>query len=273
MTFWPDIDLGPPVVRHTAAAQVVGDEVEWYGGASPEAWGLIETVRLPDEFVLRELLDLVRPEHRRAELAGLPRGESFDPDLWLPGPKRLAARVAAGGYLLGVEDAVRSWASTTSPPPFAIRLEARATSFRAIELINLVRHWIAWMDGSPVTQLWTNVALEQTEESAWRCFERFLNTGLASQALHGEYRPRSDGAAKALDLYDACCIQLYTLIREDPHLLTCHNESCTRRFVRQRQPNETTSPRSRDAKYCTPRCANTQNQRQTRRRRKERADD
>ncbi|MEV6584114.1 hypothetical protein AB0M92_39000 [Streptomyces sp. NPDC051582] len=74
-------------------------------------------------------------------------------------------------------------------------------------------------------------------------------------------------------IYSVAFLQLYNHLAEDAVIRTCASETCGRDFVRQRGRAEYGQNRTSGIKYCTRECARAQAQREHRRRRKAAATD
>lgn len=70
-------------------------------------------------------------------------------------------------------------------------------------------------------------------------------------------------------IYETAFLQLYNHIAENATIRNCANETCHRNFVRQRGRAEYGQNRTSGVKYCTRECARAQAQRELRRRRKQ----
>ena len=91
--------------------------------------------------------------------------------------------------------------------------------------------------------------------------------------LNAALRPFSIGIGGLTDRYPSILsvvfLQLYNHLAEDATIRECANETCRRSFVRQRGRAEYGQNRTSGIKYCTRECARTQAQRELRRRRKQ----
>jgi hypothetical protein len=222
---------------------------------SPEA--------LPDELVLRELLDL-DPGDDDALLGFLcdygiitePEPEPASARLGVPGPEN---RPKGRLHIEEVRDYLR-------------RAQA------------LVWHWLAEVDDEHVMPAWEragiaretpNVKPSAFEDLAWSWFTGTLNAGLRGLPPHvmsyGEWTgERVEYGEPTVDLFTALCVQLFNVMVEDLPIRTCANENCGRRFVRQRGRAEHGQYRTEGVHYCSKNCAKAQGERDRRaQRRKE----
>lgn len=70
-----------------------------------------------------------------------------------------------------------------------------------------------------------------------------------------------------ITLFAAACVQVNNLVLDTADgldLSTCANETCGKRFVRQRGTAKAGQFRTKGVLYCSARCANTQGQREKR---------
>lgn len=142
----------------------------------------------------------------------------------------------------------------------------------------LVRHWLAFIDGDDVLEPWDSDLgrwlgrFPVTLDDAWGDWTSFLNSGLGAVHVRAEFTiPWASGVTVGEPhpgLYTGLCVQIYNLAAEGLRPLTCQDVTCRRRFVRQRggatvgQYRVTGAPELR--KYCSPRCARRQGQRNRR---------
>lgn len=235
ITLWPGVPIPDPAVVRMDA-KPLGERVSYSG--------LVEQASpLPEEFVLRELLDL-------------DLGDG-------PTPERVESMC----------EFLSTWGMLARPFP-ALTVEGNETDGRHVMDVwcwlrtaqALVDTWRrhhldeyllpAW-DGGPVRVL--------EEGDVWVAFVEWLNIGLGAMPMHAtvqlelpdEFGPFTYGTPE-LGLYSACCIQLANLVNEamPPH--RCANETCGRAFVRQRGGAEQGQYRTVGVLYCSPGCQRAQ---------------
>lgn len=143
------------------------------------------------------------------------------------------------------------------------------------------RMWIAHVDGEYVWPIWFRDLRQEvddpqkwvaeSEAEVWNDFAEALTEGL--KRVHARVEVEWKGhrlGEPEVGLFSALCIQLYNVIVEGSgEIRTCANETCKRRFIRQRGGAVHGQHRSTGVIYCTVRCAKTQGQRELRRRKKE----
>jgi hypothetical protein len=157
----------------------------------------------------------------------------------------------------------------------------------------LAKHWIQYRDEQPTLSAWASWECEphiDAEWQAWDGFEFYLNLGLQTSAPRIVYQEISTEAGSGTDedltdrelqlsrqwsggiepdLFDALCVQLFQTIVDHLDVLTCANETCGRRFTKQRGTAQAKQYHTRGVIYCSKSCAYTQASRN--RRRKQRA--
>lgn len=258
ITPWPGVPVPVPPVARVALT-----------GAKPRGWLFVRTSSLrwepiPDELFLRGLLDLglddrsiVRflDDHGMIAVGGLERLFGADHE---PVPDK--------------------------PPGAACHLEDARYLLRTARA--LVRHWLAYLDGSDPLQAWVqeDIGLHLSsksrsitaENAAWSAFVDTLNRALAPFHPRVEV-PRRRGLSRSEvlgltagapmpGLYSALCLQLLNFITEGLPARQCANETCGRLFVRQLGGARHGQHRTQGVRFCTPACAKAQAMRELRRR-------
>ena len=256
--------LGPITERPIALGALKIDDRQL---AVPDGFDIDQAgvAELPDEFVLRELLeaDLDSPAGVAAAISGFAhRLVAF------PHPERLT----------------RSDRATLVRDPDAADWRDPAAYLRAVRAMTC--QWLGLRSSGPTpVEAWqAERFVVHTEWEAWELFVEFLNVGLESYApAVGLTWPDPDGeppsgpeapavplvaSRPAPDLFAGLCWQLRRLLEENQAPQRCGNETCGRLFVRQRG-RSTTPGRNRTVglRFCSPNCAKTQNRRDRNRRR------
>lgn len=250
VTLWPaDAGLLPPVRRWDVTA--TDDSLEWMGSGA--------LVELPDDFVLREVLEADPTE-------------------------------------AGVADFVQTWGQLTPNGDHALELlppdprerGALRTHDRSGWLLSTELHhlrclralsgfWLASVTGSDVREPWTaegfNTPHSASVALGW--WIDYANAALSRFQMHiavdDEGWERRGYLARESCLYEVAVRQLAMLAADGVTVRHCANEKCRRPFTRQRtdrRANRGYGPRERGVKYCSNLCARAQAERERRARRK-----
>jgi hypothetical protein len=204
---------------------------------------------LPDEFLIRELLDATDDESLAAlrDQYGEPIDPNYDRDIdgldldapgWLLQVQALAWTIV--GYLEDSGTLAAAWTEARSAH------RAGAKRF-----------------GPP-----------PSEDNVWHEFGLIMDLGLRTlgPVVIAVDEPSGDPIS---GLFEACCVDIYNLLLDplpfrrmeeglEP-FARCANETCGRRFLRQRGTAKKGQHRTSGVTYCSYRCANTQVQRNRRR--------
>jgi hypothetical protein len=228
-----------------AAAYLEGDEIVYdFDVDEDDDDGDWKYRSLPDEVVLRELLDL-----------------DLDDD------DAIVAFVEEFGVIN------RPYDLGTINIPWNFQNERIAVRDVRAWLSNatlLAKHVVAAARGD-VVELWD--ALDEVH--AWEMFAATLSHAL-SNAYHARvevWRTTEDDddfavGAPQRDLYDALCLQVHQLLVDDLEVRECANPTCRRAFSRQRGRADYGQYRTVGVKFCSSECNNIVKQRRYREKRK-----
>ena len=280
-TLWPGTVVPPPALRPFREVAVKGDWITW--PVAPRA-GQPE-VRLPEDFYLRELLELqVDDLEAVAELIrsfgllfDLNRDDldlnDFDEDE----RERLTDlanypddRGPAEGSRGGIHrDLVRLYIETA---------QRAIGAFLACQHDGGLEEFVSQDVNKEVLGTWRE-ANRENHGSWWPRSLKHLEELLIGEAI----MTLESSLAAALrrfgigiggleernpTIYSVSFLQLYNHLAEGAAARRCANETCLRAFVRQRGRAEYDQYRTVGVKYCSRECARAQAQRQLRRRRK-----
>lgn len=246
LTPWPPTVVEPVPVEHRRVGLVHG---EWLSYDPPT-----DLRDMPPELHLRGLLDLP-----------------------LDDAEAVVGFLDTYGVIGRPEPSLLPWTADVPDSPLSDRLihVGEAVLYLATARA-LVRHWLAYLEGTPLAEAWGSFGVLH-DEQAWTYFVECLNGGLSAFTVrverpfpeladHGDHyvqgRPRAG-------LYSALCLQLLNQIVEDLPVRRCQNETCRRAFVRQVGGAKHGQYRTEGTLlYCQPSCANSQWQRENRRRKR-----
>ncbi len=141
-------------------------------------------------------------------------------------------------------------------------------TYRVRIIRQLSRHVQAHMRGEGVAAWWPECP---DDEKAWYRFARFVNAALSPFRVRvalGEFTPSILDVA----LYSVAVLQMVNDLSEHVGMKVCAAEKCGRTFVRQRGRSSNYS-RARGVIYCSDTCANSQAQREWRRRQRAKGND
>lgn len=277
-TFRPTVMAAPPAAQ---PALLRYPEVKPLGEGYVDVGVPTEGGPIPDDFVLRELLEIdvssdlavIGLVARYGALTSL--GE--DPFLYLPRSERWR------GPFPGILEARQAFAETGEflHPDFVASVPAMRLHLLAARAMG--RHLLAHLEGdaSGVLKAWPldggfNKPL--STGLAWYWWQDHMNSALAPfgmfiQVEHPDGYTRTGAVAlPAPTLYNACALQLAQILAGESQVKRCANERCARPFTRQR----TTAARRRNPDqfhlsgvlYCSRECLKAKNERERRQRRK-----
>lgn len=229
-------------------------------------------VRLPDEFALRELLDV--DADAVADLI----------DTVAPMGDTPAAEAANDPHFAPVVAFLDRWWLAPEPADEPRIAGEFHFAYPLAVCQAVVEHYIAWHDGENITEAWRNLRWQTvhpaphevgqwqlaapdaelpTEAEAWDYFRVALERPLT---LSAAFAPIGTEMHLVASTEVAVAFQIRELVREGAPLLTCANETCGRRFVRARGGAKAGQHRTTGVKFCSPSCAQAQSQREYRRR-------
>lgn len=270
-TLWPGAVIPPPSLRPFAGAEVDGDWIVWPVAPTRNS----APVQLPEDFYLRELMDL-RPDDLDAAV-GLYRAygnlfafdheeldlRSYDdedrakfdaiPDM----PEGMRGGVHKDDAQLHIEtgqDAISTW--------LACKREGGLEELVASEVTEEHLARVSEDSGQQIA-----ASLAEFEELLIGV--RLSDLETIMNAALGKFSVGIGGPSQRWPtIYSVSFLQLYNHMVEDATLRRCASETCQRLFVRQRGRAEYGQHRTEGVKYCSRECARAQAQRELRRRRK-----
>lgn len=271
-TLWPGTVVPTPPIRPFSRVEVDGDWILWPVGSSLGQ----DPVQLPDDFYLREMMEVPRDDLDAVAHLFRTHGKLFDlahDDLDLqddtPAAQLLEAlpdppgsggpsdpfgvhRDAINLYLDKAQNAVKTLLATRRPGGLEELVEPDVTEAGMAALITYGAEPFA--------------SLEEYRDAlvAWR----IMDLKADMQAALGSF---SIGLGELADrgptIYSVSFLQMYNHLAEHAEFRRCGNETCGRSFVRQRGRAEYGQNRTTGVKYCSRACARAQAQRSLRRRR------
>lgn len=256
ITTWPGSPVPVPDVEVNPDVRVQGESL-YFGSALdlPKPW----LAAPPDQLYLFELedLDLADVESVAAfcRVHGRIAPKYMDDDL----PKRAwgwAREMAMHSNMrYGRDykpDAERFGAPLVHVDEFTYRVRV---------VRQLSRHLQAHVRGASVASAWPECADDQ---EAWEGFASYANAALSPFRVRVDLGPYTPSLPEVA-LYSVAVLQMVNDLAEHVDLKVCAAEKCGRTFVRQRGRSSNYS-RSRGVMYCSDTCANSQAQREWRRR-------
>ncbi|MFB7827385.1 hypothetical protein [Streptomyces hydrogenans] len=275
-TLWPGTPIPAPELRPVAGARTDGDWIVWdVGDLSAQSL----TVPLPEDFYLREIMDL-DPDDLETVAGWMQDYGMFCSDggglnlvNWsteegdrIDGLARLEHPLYTGWsvhrdlvrvYVDELQEAVTTWLACCQEGGLESLVAPHVTEEELAE-------WRA--HNSHRTDPWPRDLDHLHELVLWQKLQDLkggLNSALSVFSI---------GIGSLTDrhptIYSTAFLQLYNHIAEEATIRNCANETCRRNFVRQRGRAEYGQNRTSGIKYCTRECARAQAQREHRRRRK-----
>jgi hypothetical protein len=297
VTIWPGVRLPvPPVAVWPVDSLPEGSQVVWRRVDEERPRSLIPMKALPDELYLRELRDLDL-EDAGAILAFAnewgwlgdsrfevrPRVLGEDDDEEVPYARFPALETGGGVGADLCRDIGEDIVLTERGEGRGERRHLKEFILYASVLRDLVRTWL----GVKGVYSWDEVLVEWETPPRWvhlneanlsddwaiearmSFFTTALDAALSPFRAHVQRIPQQAEDERSpswlVSTYQAMALQLANHIAEDAQIKTCANESCRRLFVRQRGVSQSGKVRMRGLLYCSRRCAQTQAQREFRR--------
>lgn len=263
LTLWPEVPLGPPAPARDEPALLPGGFLRWTNW--DEDAMRVPTRRAPaDQIVFFELWDL--------DLAG-----AVD-----PGTSAVNFATEHGAVWLRHPAVDRALPNDQSEL-VAARLRGRDEAGIRVNHVLDVHRWlqeakcltahaVALMENRSAVGAWEFDPEVTDEATARRRFVDSLNAGLTMCAPHvsdpSEEAKVVEGQTSP-DLYAAMCVMVHDALVGGRELRRCEYVKCERPFLYQRvAPSQRErARRAKGVKYCSPRCANNQGQRNIRERR------
>ncbi|MFJ6805706.1 hypothetical protein ACIQRK_06615 [Streptomyces anulatus] len=276
-TLWPGTPVPAPPLEPVTGVRVDGDWILW-DLQDPRA--VRESAALPDDFYLRELLEL-DPDDLPALADWIGTYGMFcdfgtglaDAD-WGEDEQRHLEELADRGngdtggsgmhrdllkiYIREAQEAVTTWLACCREGGLEELIAPEVTEARLARL----RAGNAHRDDG-----WPQDLEVLSEYLLWDRLSQLRG------AMQAALQPFSIGIGGLADrhptIYSVAFLQLYNHMAEGATVRECANETCRRPFVRQRGRAEYGQYRTSGIKYCTRECARAQAQRELRRRRKQ----
>lgn len=276
-TLWPGTPVPAPQLAPVEGVRVEGDWIVW-DVQDPSA--VRETTALPDDFYLRELLEL-DPDDLSTLATWI---GSYGMFCWF------GSGLDDANWSLEEQDELRELADRENEHTGGFGIHRDLFKIYIREAQEAITTWLACCREGGIDEL---IDPEVTEaelsrlraqnahrDDGWpqslEVLREFLLWTRLSQlkgAMQAALKPFSIGIGSLADrhptIYSVAFLQLYNHMAEGATVRQCANETCQRPFVRQRGRAEYGQHRTSGIKYCTRECARAQAQRELRRRRKQ----
>ncbi len=285
ITVWPDTRLPvPPVWVHNVVLhknKQFGDFLIYQAAAGTGY------VSLPEEFYLRELIDLDLNSNEEILEFSRTFGRLSSPG-WrdLPG-RDYRQKILHLPQLKTIDYLQNNFLESGGYEHDDDKYEyipIEDFKVHAMTLRNLVRIWLmlsGQFDLQTLRENWQNVwKPPHNENNAALHLREFINAGLWPFQVHLKiHYPDSESGSKTFQdsiagahfdthsIYSAVCLQIANDIAANAEYKRCASESCNRLFYRQRGRSEYGFYRTRKVDYCDAHCARAQASRELRRRR------
>ncbi|MCG5213357.1 hypothetical protein [Streptosporangium sp. KLBMP 9127] len=282
-TLWPGTPVPTPHLRRFAGVEVEGDWITW----PPAPTRGQPAAHLPDDFYLRELLELSPDDLEGVAELFRSHGLFFDLDL-----RDLDLR----SYEDETIQEIRSYAEMQLPGDkfFRTGVHRETVKLHLEKAQDAITTWLACQREGGLEELvapditienLTDLQEQQDpdHDPLWPAslddFRKVLieiRVGDLETVLQAALGRFSIGIGDLADrhptIYSVSFLQLYNHLAEGANVRRCANETCLQHFVRQRGRAAYGQHRTSGVKYCSRECARAQAQRALRRRRKQNPD-
>ncbi len=269
VTLWPATPLPPVAVERREVNVTKRGALRWE--SEP-----LDPVELPDEWVLRQLVD--------ADL-----DSDVDVTELLSEFGMIATPYAHSGWVPADRRSLLAPHPEGAPHDLAPTVDQRWWVVRRDGTLEDARWWLktaralgrVWGDASrdeDPAPVWESEGFLLRRDADprvhWTSFVLMLDDGLEPFSAHAQYTfdlTSLGGDAitygrPVVDLYSAACRQVFNFIVGESTARRCENQTCGRAFVHQLGGATFGQHRSVGLRFCTPECAHAETQRQYRRR-------